>query len=175
MSERDAFAQAEQATRDAFEAGREAGRAEVFAELGGRALPTLLTSALADAMDAIGSRLHAHDANLGRMLRAFGDDLRAAGATPKVVQRSHAGGMVALTFSDDMDAAGLPNHVTVRNANGGHPLKVTPSWDAAARTLTLTPARPFEPGTRYQVQVSGDARSLSGVPLEAHEHEFTAR
>lgn len=175
-TETDAIDLANQAVRDAYEHGRAAGRAEVWNELGGEHLPTLVAHALADGMAAIGSRLQGHDPNLGRILTAFGDDLRGMTAQTKVVHVAHRQGEVHLTFDGDMDGVTLPGHATIRNANGGHPLKAVTVWDAQTRTLIVTPARQLEAGTKYEVRVAGEARNLRGVPLgDEYVHTFTAR
>lgn len=47
------------------------------------------------------------------------------------------------------------------------------AWNAATRTLSLSPAQPLESGTTYQVTLGAPLADYAGNPLKAHQFSFT--
>jgi hypothetical protein len=80
---------------------------------------------------------------------------------------------VQVTFSEPMDPATLPSALTL-SAPGGARVPAGFSYDAASRTVTLTPTGPLASSTAYTGTVTSDARSARGIALaEPRTWSFT--
>ena len=67
---------------------------------------------------------------------------------------------VRLGFSSPMNAASVGAALTIDPTT-----PVVTSWDAAGKTLTITPRGMWQPGTFYTIKVASTARDAAGQPL----------
>jgi uncharacterized protein YkwD len=67
---------------------------------------------------------------------------------------------IAISFSTPMDAASVAAHLEL-----DPPTPVGLRWDAAGRTLTITPAATWAPGRFHTITVQPGALALTGRPL----------
>jgi len=70
---------------------------------------------------------------------------------------------IRATFSEPINPATLSGAVSLREAEG--PIAVSVDYDAASRTLTITPNAPLSPDREYEVTLSDDIADLAGNRL----------
>ncbi|WP_225753255.1 Ig-like domain-containing protein [Actinotalea sp. Marseille-Q4924] len=102
--------------------------------------------------------------------RSWDVDLTAPAVTAQSPQPDATGvpvtgTVVTATFSEAMDEASLAGAVTLTGPSGAVPGAIT--YDAASRTVTLTPSGTLAGGTAYTAAVSTAATDLVGNPLAA--------
>ncbi|RJQ42516.1 MAG: hypothetical protein C4534_09865, partial [Gaiellales bacterium] len=82
--------------------------------------------------------------------------------------------VVTARFSESVDPATVDGaSVTLRHADGEQYLDAAVSYDAGARTVTLTPAMALEEGTRFEARVGSEIRDLAGNQLTTATWTFT--
>ena len=86
--------------------------------------------------------------------------LDAASFAQKVDASHRLHDPIRLGFSSAMDTASVAAALTIDPATS-----VSTSWDAAGRTLTISPRGMWQPGTFYTVKVAATALDAAGQPL----------
>lgn len=163
--------------------GYQRGYAQATQDFFGQNAAFLFANIFADAMEAAGGRLAAHDPGFVTKLHQFAGVLRASVAPPTVDSTTPADGEpgvahdapVTAKFSMDMDPASISGtSFFVQAASGGAPLTATVTYDRPSRTATLVATNGFTTGVEYRATVEA-ARSAAGVGMpQAHSWTFTA-
>jgi hypothetical protein len=163
--------------------GRSEGYRQAQRDFYGQNAAYLMANSLADAMEAMASRIQRHDPTFAGFLQRAAAQFREAVARPSIEEHSPVEGEtnvpadapITARFNVDMDESTLtPENFRVAPASGGAALEAEVAYDGASRVATLTPNNGFSSEVAYTVTLE-NVRSTSGVGFDAaYTWGFTA-